>query len=216
MEVKISNLCTAQLIPSSLNVWKNRSADFLPSLADPLKMTKEVDVFSFGCIMIHTFSHQWPTPSPAVVSSNDTDEEQAMADSSSELDRRSQYLDKVPKTVEEVVIPLITSCLEDISDDRPTTREVCDQLETLVVNRKCTLADNLLEAQMVLEKAQEQIKCQAAELLQIKSELLNKKTNLQEQSIEVASLRLELSKLQVSLSNQFGNLQVTFLNHVKS
>ena len=214
MEVKISNLCTAQLIPASLNVWKNHSVDFLPSLADPLKMTKEVDVFSFGCIMIHTFSHQWPIPSPAVVSSNDPDEEQAMADSSSELDRRSQYLDKVPKTVEEVVVPLITSCLENLPDDRPTAREVCDQLETLVVNRKCTLPDNLLEAQMVLEKAQEQMKCQAAELLQIKSELLNKKTNLQEQSIEVASLRLELSKLQVSSSNQFGNLQVTFLNHV--
>ena len=209
IEVKISNLCTAQLIPSSLNVWKNHSVDFLPSLDDPLKMTKEVDVFSFGCVMIHTFCHQWPTPSPAVVSSNDPNEEQAMADSSSELDRRSQYLDKVPKSVEEVVIPLIASCLEDLPNDRPTAREVCDQLETLVVNRKCTLPDNLLEAQMVLEKAQEQIKCQTAELQLIKSELVTKKTNLQEQSIEVKSLRLELSKLQVSSSHQFGNLQVT-------
>ena len=27
---------------------------------------KELDVFSFGCVMLHTLSHQWPTPLQAV------------------------------------------------------------------------------------------------------------------------------------------------------
>ena len=215
IEVKISNFCTARLIPSSHYVQTNHSADFLPSLDDPSNeiMTQEVDVFSFGCVMIHTFSHQWPTPSPAVVSSNDPDEQQAIADSSSELDRRIQYLDEIPKAVEEVVIPLIASCLENRPPDQPTAEEVCDQLETLVVNRKCTLPDNLLKAQMVLKEAQQQMKSQAVELQQIKSELHNKKTELQKQSTEVESLRLEMSKLQVSSSHQFGNLQVTIFIH---
>ena len=54
-------------------------------------MKKEDDIlFSFGCIVIHTFSHQWPTPLQALVASNSPDEQlQVMADLSSELDRRA-------------------------------------------------------------------------------------------------------------------------------
>ena len=215
MEVKISNLCTARLIPSWHHVRTTHSVDFMPYLDNPSnEIAKEVNIFSFGCVMIHTFSHQWPTASPAVVSSNDPDEQQSIADSSSELDRRAQYLDGVPKAVEEVAVPLIASCLENHPANRPTAEEVCDQLETLVVNRKCTLPDNLLEAHIVLKKAQQQIKGQAGELQQIKSELLNNKAKLQKQSTEVESLTLELSKLQVSSSHQFSNLQVTiFIYH---
>ena len=215
LEVKIANLCTARLIPSSHYVQSTHCLDFLPSLDDPLnEMTKEVDVFSFGCIMVHTFSQQWPTPSQAVVNSNDPNEHQGIADSSSELDRRAQYIDKVPKAVEDIVVPLITSCLENHFVDRPTAEEVCDQLETLVINRKCTLPDNLLEAQLVFEKAQQQIKTLGMELQQVKSELLDKKTKLQKQNIEVESLRLELSRLQISSSHEFNNLQVAILNYI--
>ena len=213
MEVKITNFCAARLIPSSCHVRTSHSVDFMPLFDSPSnEMTKEVDIFSFGCVMIHTFSHEWPTPLPALVSSNDPDEQQSIVDSSSELDRRAQYLDEVPKAVEEVVVPLITSCLENHPANRPTAEEVCDQLETLVVNRKCTLPDNLLEAHMVLKEAQQQIQSQAAELQQIKSELCNDKAKLQKQSTEVTALTLELSKLQVSSSHQFNNLQVT--NHL--
>ena len=209
IEVKITNLSTACLIPSCYYVRSNRSLDFLPLIDNPEnEITKEVNVFSFGCIMIHMFSHQWPTPSRAVVNSNDPDEHQGMADSSSELDRRAQYTDKVPKAVADVVVPLITSCLENLPVDRPNTEEVCDQLESLVVNRKCSLPDNLLDAQLVLQDTQQQLKSQTAELLQVKSEMLNKKTKLEKQCNEVESLRLELSKLQVSSSLQFTNLQV--------
>ena len=217
IEVKITNLSTACLTPSRYYVRSSRSLDFLPLMDSPENdITKEVNIFSFGCIMIHTFSHQWPTPSQAVINSNDPDEQQGIADSSSELDRRVQYTDKVSKVVEDVVVPLITSCLENLSVDRPTAEEVCDQLESLVVNRKCSLPDNLLDAQLVLQETQQQLKSQTAELLQVKSEVLNKKTKLEKQCSEVESLKLELSKLQVSSSLQFTNLQVwLFINKTK-
>lgn len=214
IEVKVTNLSTACLIPSHCYVRSSRSLDFLPVMDDPTnEITKEVNIFSFGCIMIHMFSHQWPSPSPALVNSNDPDEHQGIANSSSELDRRAQYIDKIPKAIDDVVVPLITSCLENLSGDRPTAEEVCDQLESLVVNRKCSLPDNLLDAQLVLEETQQQLKSQTAEMLQIKSELLTKRTKLEKQCCEVECLRLELSKLQLSSSLQFTNLQVwLFLN----
>ena len=192
----------ARFIPSNHYTRTNHSLDFLPRMCHSLnKMGKEVDVFSFGCIMIHVFSHQWPSPLQALVSSNDPDEKLYIPDSSSELDRRIQYIDKVPKTVEEVVIPLIKGCLENRPDNWPTTEEVCDQLRSLVANRKCTLPDNLLQAQLVLQKTQQQVESQTAELQRVKAELFDKNN-------EMVVLKEEMSKLKVLSEHPASNLQV--------
>ena len=113
-----------------------------------------------------------------------------------------QYIDIIPKTVEEVVVPLITSCLENYPVDRPTAEEVCDQLETLVVNRSCTLPDNLLKAQLELQKAQQKVEICTAELQKARSELHSKVQD------ELDTLRSEMSRLQVFSDHPACNLQV--------
>lgn len=205
IEVKISCPCTARLVPSNQYV---QPSDFLPRMDDFIKeIGKEDDIFSFGCITIHMLSHQWPTPSQALVISNDPDEQQGIADSSSELDRRIQYIDKIAETVEEVVVPLITSCLENRAVDRPTAEEVCDQLETLVFNRASTLPGNMLKAQLALQNSQQQVESQAAELQRVRAKLLDKNTKLEK---EMEVLRLEMSKLQVLSNHPASNLQVLY------
>ena len=201
IEVKIAFPCTARLIPSNHYEWTNRSLDFLPPMqsSSNTDMVKEDDIFSFGCIMIHTFSHQWPTPSQALVASNDPDE-QVMADSSSELDRRAQYINRVPDVIKDVMVPLIASCLENDPVDRPTAEGVCDQLETLVVNRKCTLPDNLLEAHLVLQECQQTVEQQAVRLKEMDNKLSSNKSQLQSDAIKLQAADLELSQLKLETS----------------
>ena len=135
MEAKIADLDTTgpnrDLPMSMVPVTQN----FMPPevlVNDPdTKYGKELDVFSFGCIMLHTFSQQWPTSSQHVV----TDPIERTLIARSEIERRAQYLDKVHKVVEDVMVPLIVSCLENLPFDRLTIMKVCDQLETLVVNK---------------------------------------------------------------------------------
>ena len=137
MEAKITDLGTIQLLDpnqdSPMTIAPG-TQDFVPLevlVYDPgIKYGKELDMFSFGCIMLHTFSQQWPTPSQHVV----TDPVARKLIAQSQIERRAQYLDKVHKVVEDVMVPLIVSCLENLPFDRPTIMEVCDQLETLVVN----------------------------------------------------------------------------------
>ena len=183
LEVKITDMCTARLLDHQ-NSPKHKTFgtdDFMPpelflKNLSINKYGKELDVFSFGCVILHTFSQKWPTPSQIVT--NEVPR--------SEIDRRAQYLDKVPKAVEDVVVPLIKSCLENIPFDRPTAEEVCDQLETLVVNRENTLPDNLLQAQLMLQESQHQIKSLTVEL--------------QNKDAEVEALRSDMSKLQINSS----------------
>ena len=62
--------------------------------------------------------------------------------------------------------------------------EVCDQLETLVVNREQSIPDNLLQAQLMLQEAQSEVERQTSEL--------------HDKDVEVEALRSEMSKMQVT------------------
>ena len=189
MEAKIADLGTIRFLDPSRNspmTMAPGTQDFMPPevlMNDPsIKYGKELDVFSFGCVMLHTFSQQWPTPSQYVVA--DSVERKLIA--RSEIERRAQYLDKVHKVVEDVMVPLIVSCLENLPFDRPTIMEVCGQLETLVVNREQMLPDNLLQAQLMLQEAQSEVERQASQL--------------RDKDVEMEALRCDMSKMEHHLS----------------
>ena len=79
-----------------------------------------------------------------VINSSNNSCEDSIAGSCPEIERCSQHLNKVPESVEDVMVPLITNCLENVPVDRLIAEEVCGQLETLVVNRQTTIPDSLL------------------------------------------------------------------------
>ena len=187
MEAKIADLVTNRLVnPSQKSPMSvaSGSQDYMPPevlVNDPgIKYGKELDVFSFGCIMLHTFSQQWPTPSQHVI--NDRVERKLIA--RSEIERRAQYLDKVPKVLEDVMVPLIVSCLENVPADRPTIVNVCDQLETLVEQ---SIPDNLLEAQVKLQEVQSEVEKQT--------------TELHAKDVEMKALKIDMSKMQAVTSH---------------
>ena len=91
---------------------------------------RELDVFSFGCVMLHTLSHQWPTPSQAVVTDSVTDK---VTHGFSEVERRSNYFDKIDRDGKcGALVPIIKSCLNNHPKKRASITRVCDQLESLV------------------------------------------------------------------------------------
>ena len=92
MEGRIEDLGTVHLVEPIRQSQKTKApvtVDFMPPEAlaagENIKYKKELDVFSFGCVMLHTLSHQWPTPSEPVVTDPITFEMKAK----SEVERRS-------------------------------------------------------------------------------------------------------------------------------
>ena len=80
MEGKIGDLCTTRLVDPKRQSRMTQvpgTAHFMPpeALAEDvtnIRYGKELDIFSFGCVMLHTLSHQWPTPSQAVIINPET------------------------------------------------------------------------------------------------------------------------------------------------
>ena len=136
MEGKIGDLGTARLVDPKRQSRMTKApgiVDFMPPEAlaagEYVKYERELDVFSFGCVMLHTLSHEWPTPSEPVVTDPVTFEMKAK----SEVDRHSSYFDRINKGGKcGTLVPIIESCLSNRRENRTSIKRVCDQLEHVV------------------------------------------------------------------------------------
>ncbi|XP_065911430.1 uncharacterized protein [Dysidea avara] len=101
---------------------------------------KPVDVFSFGCVMVHMISHQWPIPDDQV-----TKTLRALT----EIERRKKYLRemKVPSSV----MTLLGSCLKNAPEQRPAIGEVLDTLRNICVQQSWCAFDNIIEFEEMLK-----------------------------------------------------------------
>ena len=142
MEGKIGYLGTARLVDprrqsrmtTAPGILHYMPPDALEDAAN-IHYGKELDVFSFGCVMLHTLSHEWPTPSEAVIINPDTG---LVTGGRSEVERRSRYFERIDRSRSDVLIPLIESCLSNLPKNRPSIVRVCDQLEGQLVDNDCT------------------------------------------------------------------------------
>ena len=158
MEGKIGDLGTARLVDPRRQSRMTKApgtVDFMPPEAleniTNIHYGKELDVFSFGCVMLHTLSHQWPTPSQAVIINPETG---LITGGRSEAERRSQYFERINRSRSDVLIPLIESCLSNLRKNRPSIVRVCDQLEGQLVDRE-RLSSNELTVSALQQEIQQ-------------------------------------------------------------
>ena len=126
---KISDLGVAKVIKADSRKTMTKApgtVDFMPPecLANSPVYGPPMDVFSFGGIILHTFTQQWPRPTEQVQFDPKTRKRVAL----SEVERRQQYLDKMIGEAE-VLRQLVEECLDDDPAVRPTIATVCERIQ---------------------------------------------------------------------------------------
>ena len=232
METKIGDLGTARLVdPRKQSQMTNApgTVHFMPPealAANPqsVQYGRELDVFSFGCVMLHTLSHQWPTPSEPVVTDPVTFEVKGRT----EVERRSQYFNRIDRNSLGVLIPLIESCLSNLPKNRTSIVTLCEQLEGLVDRERVPTGDlDLLRKEIerknaIISNKDGQIQNQVVELqakdaeiqrrgieiqrkdaeIQRKDVVIQRKnTEIRNKDVEVEALRSNMSMLQITASH---------------
>ena len=86
-----------------------------------------LDVFSFGGVILHITSQQWPTPKSWSQVDPKTGKRIIL---SSEVERRQQYIDMMTGSNADL-IPLVMSCLKDDPKLRPTIENVSERIKIL-------------------------------------------------------------------------------------
>jgi len=163
--------------------------DFMPpealAASENVKYERELDVFSFGCVMLHTLSHQWPTPSEPVVTDPLTFEMKAK----SEVERRSSYFDKISEGKPSALIPLIKGCLNNIPKKRISIVEVCGKLERLADKQRLSIDDIDLPSSALQQEIERK-----------DAEIRNKDMQIQHQANEIEALKSGMAKLQMQFT----------------
>ena len=90
-----------------------------------------LDVFSFGVVILHTLSHEWPEPLGRLKSAMEV---------CPEVERRKPYLDKITGSPLKL---LVEQCLSQLTKDRPSTNDVFNTLKVCIAQMVCS---NLLKA----------------------------------------------------------------------
>ena len=206
MEGKIGDLGTARLVDPRRQSRMTKApgtVDFMPpeALEDVtnVRYGKELDVFSFGCVMLHTLSHQWPTPSQAVIINPETG---LVTGGRTESERRSQHFKRIDRSRSDVLIPLIESCLSNLPKNRPSIVRVCDQLEGQLVDRERTSSNEL-----TMSVLQQEIQHKDAELQRKDAEIQRKDAEIQRNDTELHGKDAEMQRKDTELHGKDAEIQ---------
>ena len=200
---KIGDLGTARLVDPRRQSRMTKApgtVDFMPpeALEDVTNIHygKKLDVFSFGCVMLHTLSHQWPTPSQAVIINPETG---IVTGGRTESERRSQYFERIDRSRSDVLIPLIESCLSNLPKNRPSIVRVCDQLEGQLVDKEHTSSNEL-----IVSVLQQEIQQKNTELQRKDIEIQHLSTALRDKDVVLETLRSDMSTLENTISHSLS------------
>ena len=122
---KVSNFAVTMEV-SPLSSERTGIEDFMPPealLFDP-HYGLPLDVFSFGCVICHVISQQWPRPLGVVCTDPTTNISRVL----SEVKRRSHYIDQIS---EGSLKQLVIACLDDDQERRPPILLVSERITGL-------------------------------------------------------------------------------------
>ena len=181
MQAKVSDLGQAKILdPSSARKQTTAPGTecYMPPEAlvtKPVYSTK-IDVFSFGVLILHVCTHEWPLREKVI------DPKTHQERPATEFEKRRKYFDKV--VTNSLLYRLAKMCLENNPEKRPNTSNLVEE-----ISGYCPASPfvNTLEMQFALES--ESTKAQVLE------------THLQEVDIQVRAIS---DNLNTHLSSTFG------------
>ena len=132
---KIADLGMAKLVNPSVIMSQSKqpgTAVFMPpeALIDHSRYDGSIDVFSFGCVMVHLMSQEFPSPEPQIR----LDESAGRLIALSETERREKYLVNIhePPQLKE----LILQSLGDRPQKRPSINDLLEYFEVFLKQQK--------------------------------------------------------------------------------
>ena len=128
---KISDLGVAKVIQDDSKITKTRApgtVDFMPpeALQQNPKYDTQLDIFSYGGVILHVINQKWPTPLHFVIIDPETGKQIAL----SELERRQEHIERMSGIPADLRL-LVNECLEDHPGSRPLISTVSQRIKEM-------------------------------------------------------------------------------------
>ena len=136
MRAKLSDFGRATFSQQNIVRYSPENLDHIPPEVfehnSKAHYSNKVDVFSFGCVIIHTFTRERPIP--------DFDKYVEISETGkyikhSEISRRSVCLQKLKNTYSIKFYDIVLTCLQDNPDQRPTAAVLLSSFEKQITTK---------------------------------------------------------------------------------
>ena len=169
LTAKISDLGVAKILnlnPHEMSTLTKAPGTvcYMPpeALADKPQYNTSIDIFSYGIILIHVFSGNWPFPTQAViVDPNDSMKLIPV----SEAKRRQKYFDDI--TPNHPLMDLILSCISNNPTCRPTAAKILQDVKDVEAQFAPTGKEELLQRVKALSLSLETVEKRSKEVTSI-------------------------------------------------
>ena len=126
---KISDFVVMKVVSPLSSEYRSKvpgNVYFMPAPRENVHHGLPLDVFSFGCVVCHVITQQWPDPLPSSVAD---DPMNGPTGKVTEVDRRKHYIDQISN---ESLKQLVIKCLDNVEERRPLI-SVVDKAITSVI-----------------------------------------------------------------------------------
>ena len=214
MAAKISDLGVAKILrinPAEMSRMTQTpgTQSYMPpeTLRPNPRYDVEVDVFSFGVMLVHVLCGQWPFPSEATQVDPDNP---ARVIGLTEVERRARYLDIIGRPTDEqeghTLMPLIERCLNNSPNLRPNASDLVERMSRASAEHPLAFSNRMDMMQRIasIHTEKEVLQTQVSELAGQTERGQQAQTEEREESgrcraalsLEVEQLRLQVTDLE--------------------
>ena len=206
LTAKISDLGVAKILnlnPHEMSTLTKAPGTlcYMPpeALGDKPQYNTSIDIFSYGIILIHVFSGNWPFPTQAViVDPNDSTKLIPV----SEAKRRQKYFDDI--TPNHPLMDLILSCISNNPTCRPTAAKILQDVKDVEAQFAPTGKEELLQRVKALSLSLEEAEKRKAKIqrLSVRREAVNQAIEELDKACDNAETLSTVLNLSIEQSNE--------------
>lgn len=209
---KISDLGMAKILnltPQQCMTRAPGTPAYMPpeALVARPRYTTKMDIFSYGILIIHVLSGQWPIPLCEAVCSDPNNPKQNIP--VSEADRRDEYLAEIG--YDHPLMELIRRCIQNCFSHRPKADDILQQMNQMMIRFPPTFANKLEMLHQIQVDAEEEHRLRddkqrlVAQVAQIEAETRELRRQNQEDTHRLCLMHsLEVKQLHVRIA-ELGN-----------
>ena len=210
MTAKISDLGVARILNlTPLQVSRMTETPGTPAYMPPEVMVADphyntsVDVFSFGIMMIHTFTAEWPLPSIGPTRIDPANPERLIP--MTEAERREEFLRRISPNYP--LMDLIIRCLSNNPQQRPRAAEIVGRMVHVVLEHPPSFENRVEMLQRV--------SALLTEKRELEEEVARKYSVIQEKAREIEVLAEEKRRQEEKSENTVERMQLVHSVEIK-
>ena len=162
-----------------------------------IRSTSEIDIFSYGVLIIQMLTRKFPEPSDKYIEDHDNTSTKKSFIMVPERQRRQNHISLIDEN--HPLLPIALRCIADKCSDRPSAHQVCVAIESYLSSKMYeTSKTSLVLLQQQIKQLKDTLAQKVQQIQQLIQEAVQKDQHTQQLQQKVSTLQRKIMKINLS------------------